>query len=83
MDTPRTMRQPMSQRAVPVVRRRLARHLRAIRGAQGLTQAALSRKCGLTDKFIGEVERGTKSLTVDSLARVAKALGVAPGALLA
>jgi transcriptional regulator with XRE-family HTH domain len=66
----------MSSRAVPRLRTFLARRLRAIRRARGLSQEALGERCGLSGKFIGEVERGLKSISVDSLYRVAVALRV-------
>jgi transcriptional regulator with XRE-family HTH domain len=41
-----------------------------------LTQEQLAERAGLSYKFVGEVERGTGNPTVDSLAALARALGV-------
>lgn len=65
-----------SRRAAPHVRRALAARLRALRAEHQLTQARLGRKAGLSPKFIGEVERAKKSISVDSLYRITTALGV-------
>lgn len=39
-----------------------------------LSQSALGRHAGLSGKFIGDVERGAKSISVDNLYRIAEAL---------
>lgn len=66
----------ISSRAVPHVRTFLAQRLRALRRERDLSQEELGKRCGLSGKFIGEVERGVKSISVDSLYHVAVALGV-------
>ncbi|HSF04207.1 MAG TPA: helix-turn-helix transcriptional regulator [Methylomirabilota bacterium] len=66
----------MAERAVPHVRRFLGQRLRSLRKQRGLSQERLGRKAGLSGKFIGEVERGEKSISVDSLYHVAVALAV-------
>lgn len=67
----------MGERAVPHVRKFLGQRLRALRKQRGLSQERLGERCGLSGKFIGEVERGEKSISLDSLYRVAVALEVA------
>jgi len=64
----------MSSRAVKKVRVVLGTRVRALREDLGYTQRALGRRARLSGKFIGEVERGEKSITIDSLYRVAQAL---------
>ena len=64
----------MSQRAVKHVRRQLGARIRSERRELGLSQQALGKRSGLSGKFLGEVERGEKSISVDSLYRVALAL---------
>ena len=64
----------MSSRAVRKVRVVLGARVRALREDLGYTQRALGRRARLSGKFIGEVERGEKSITIDSLYRVAQAL---------
>lgn len=66
----------MAERAVPHVRKFLGERLRALRKQRGLSQEALGARAGLSGKFIGEVERGEKSISVDSLYHVAVALKV-------
>jgi len=41
-----------------------------------LNQEQLAEKADLTYKYIGEVERGTVNISLDSLVRIAKALKV-------
>jgi transcriptional regulator with XRE-family HTH domain len=65
-----------SERAVPHVRKVLGERLRDLRKQRGLSQEALGRASMLSGKFIGEVERGEKSISVDSLYHVASALRV-------
>ena len=56
--------------------------IRALREEQGLSQEALAHRVGYTDRSsIAKVEAGHVSLSADKIARIAKALGVAPGYL--
>jgi XRE family transcriptional regulator, regulator of sulfur utilization len=66
----------VTERAVKHVRRFLGQRLRALRKQRGLSQERLGERSGLSGKFIGEVERGEKSISIDSLYRVAVALDV-------
>lgn len=66
----------MSSRAVKPVRRKLGTRIRAFRKERGFSQERLGERSRLSGKFIGEVEREEKSISVDSLTRVAAALGV-------
>jgi transcriptional regulator with XRE-family HTH domain len=65
-----------SSRAVPKLRALLGQRVRSARLGRGLSQVALGRAAGLSGKFIGEIERGDKSVSIDSLWRVAKVLRV-------
>jgi transcriptional regulator with XRE-family HTH domain len=69
-------RKIVAERAVPHVRKFLGQRLRALRQQAGLSQERLGERSGLSGKFIGEVERGEKSISIDSLYRVAVALEV-------
>ena len=71
----------MSTRAVKKVRAILGARLRTLRGDLGFTQRGLGRRAGLSGKFIGEVERGEKSITIDSLYLLSRALGTSLGDL--
>ena len=66
----------MSERAVPHVRKFLGQRIRELRKQRGLSQAALGDGASLSGKFIGEVERGEKSISIDSLYRVSVALEI-------
>ena len=66
----------MSSRAVKKVRVVLGARVRALREDLGYTQRALGRRARLSGKFIGEVERGEKSISIDSLYRVSVALEI-------
>ncbi len=66
----------MAERAVRHVRKFLGQRLRALRKQRGLSQERLGERSGLSGKFIGEVERGEKSISIDSLYRVSVALDV-------
>jgi transcriptional regulator with XRE-family HTH domain len=72
-----------SSRAVPKLRTIVGQRVRSTRLDRHLSQVELGRKAGLSGKFIGEVERGDKSVSVDSLYHVAKVLRVPLAALLA
>jgi transcriptional regulator with XRE-family HTH domain len=66
----------MSERAVRHVRKFLGQRVRALRKQRGLSQERLGDGAGLSGKFIGEVERGEKSISIDSLYRVSVALEI-------
>ena len=71
----------MSERAVKHVRKTLGERLRNLRKDRGLSQQRLGKRSNLSGKFIGEVERGEKSVSVDSLYHVSVALDVPLGHL--
>ena len=50
--------------------------LRAYRKAKGLSQETLAEYAGLHTTYIGQLERGEKNATIDSISKVANALGV-------
>ena len=64
----------MGERAVPHVRKFLGQRLRELRKQHGFSQERLGERSSLSGKFIGEVERGEKSISVDSLYHVSVAL---------
>ena len=64
----------MSTRAARKVRAVVGARLRALREEMGYTQRGLGVRAGLSGKFIGEVERGEKSITLDSLYLLSRAL---------
>jgi transcriptional regulator with XRE-family HTH domain len=50
--------------------------VRVARKAAGLSQEKLAERAELHPNYIGEVERGEKTISVDALLRIAKALNV-------
>ena len=71
----------MGERAVPHVRKFLGQRLRELRKGKGFSQERLGERSSLSGKFIGEVERGEKSISIDSLYKVSVALAVPLGHL--
>ena len=57
-------------------RRIVGQKIRAYRKQAGLSQEKLAEKASLSYKYLGEVERGYVNISLDSLMRIAKALGV-------
>jgi transcriptional regulator with XRE-family HTH domain len=66
----------VGERAVKHVRKFLGQRLRALRKQKTFSQERLGQRSGLSGKFIGEVERGEKSISIDSLYRVSVALEI-------
>lgn len=50
--------------------------IRTIRKGKGVSQEELAFLSSLSAIYIGQVERGEKNITVDSLAKIATALGI-------
>ncbi|MFH1703147.1 MAG: helix-turn-helix transcriptional regulator [Nitrospirota bacterium] len=48
---------------------------------KALTQEELGERAGLSYKFVGEIERGKVNPSLDSIVRIAEALGVKAGDL--
>jgi len=60
----------------------LARNVRRLRAARGMTQEQLGERTDLRQAHISEIESGGSNLTLDKLQSVAIALGVRPMDLL-
>lgn len=60
----------------PYYRRKAGETIRVYRKQLGLTQEKLAEKADLHHNFIGEVERGNMEISLGSLLKIAKALGV-------
>lgn len=54
----------------------MAEAIRRFRKKAKLTQEQLGERARLNPKYIGEVERAEKTISVDALSRIAEALGV-------
>jgi len=63
------------------IRKGLGKRIRTFRKLKALTQEELGEKAGLSYKFVGEIERGKVNPSLDSLVRIANALGVKVGNL--
>lgn len=60
----------------------LAKNMRRLRAARGLTQEALAYDCGINRTYLSSVERSERNVSVDNIARIAKGLKVEPWRLL-
>src|SRR4030042_1920592 len=63
------------------IRQELGQCIRDLRKTAGSTQEELGEKAELSYKFIGEIERGQVNVSLDSIIRIAEALGVKIGDL--
>ena len=52
--------------------------LHAIRKRNGLTQAEVAEKAGLSDRTYADIERGSVAMRVDSLLKICTALHITP-----
>ena len=71
-----------ARKAQGLLVRQFAQRLRELRRQRGISQVKLALAAQLHISFIGRLERGDSSATLDTVEAVAKALGVAPAALL-
>lgn len=60
----------------------LAKNVRLFRNKIGISQEALANESGLHRTYIGSIERGERNVSVDNIAKIAKALNVKPQQLL-
>ena len=67
-----------STKPKPVLRHRklLGGAIRHYRKKAGLTQETLAELADLNPKYLGEVERGEKIISIEALLRISKAAGV-------
>jgi transcriptional regulator with XRE-family HTH domain len=57
-------------------------HLRELRMSAGLSQEALAEKAGLHRNYVGHIERGEKTASLDVLVRLANAFNLSVPSLL-
>ena len=74
---PSKPRQPPSRATVEFGQR-----VRQLREEADLSQEALASRCGVHWTFLGQVERGQRSIRLDNILRIAAGLNVQPGRLL-
>jgi transcriptional regulator with XRE-family HTH domain len=63
------------------IRQRLAKNLRRLREAKGLSQEAFAHEAGIHRTYISDLERGARNPTISVLEKLADALGVRVGEL--
>jgi len=61
---------------------RFAGNVRRMRAKKKLSQKALADKVGISVSYVSMLERGQRSPPLETIEKMAKALGVPPGALL-
>jgi transcriptional regulator with XRE-family HTH domain len=66
-------------RSLPVA---FGRAVRRLRTEAGLSQERFAAKAGISRTYMSEIERGVTLVSLESIARVAKALGLTISALL-
>lgn len=66
-----------------VIQKEFGRRVRELRKRAGLTQAQLAKRCGRSVEMqrIGEIERGERNCTLQTVGRLAKGLGCEPAEL--
>jgi transcriptional regulator with XRE-family HTH domain len=67
---------------MPPVVRRFARNLKRARKAQGLTLAEVARRVEVSRAYMTQLEQGIREPSIGTVVKLAKTLGVKPGALL-
>lgn len=67
---------------MPQPRDTFARNLRAYRQQASLSQEALGHACGLHPTEISRLERAVRDPRLDTIAKLARALGIPPAKLL-
>jgi len=70
------------QKHIPSLRLTLARNLRRLRAERGISQETLADLAGLHRTYVGSIERSERNVSVDNIAKLAAAFGIAPSKLL-
>jgi transcriptional regulator with XRE-family HTH domain len=52
----------------------LARNMRMLRAAQGISQEALSHDAGINRTYVSSVERCERNVSIDNIEKIARAL---------
>ena len=59
----------------------IGERIRNYRNREGLNQEQLAERCGLHATYIGQIERGEKNATLESVAKIVKGLNISFEAL--
>lgn len=62
--------------------RDMGRKVRSLRKTRGLTQERLAELLDISASFLGHIERGTRTASIDTLARLCNALHISPAYLM-
>ena len=65
-----------------IVRKRFGKRIRKFRKERGMSQEQLALVATIERSYLGAIERGERSPTLDKIASIAKALRVKPSQLL-
>ena len=68
--------------AVSALRMSVGKNVKAARELADLSQRDLCAKTGISQSYLSQVERGTWNIGLDNIARIARAVGIAPHLLL-
>jgi ribosome-binding protein aMBF1 (putative translation factor) len=60
----------------------LAKNMRRLRAARGISQEALAHECGINRTYLSGVERSERNVSIDNIARIARGLKVKASELL-
>lgn len=55
---------------------KMGKRIREARKAQNLTQEAASEKCDITSAYYGNIERGDKKMSIETLAKISQGLNL-------
>jgi transcriptional regulator with XRE-family HTH domain len=58
------------------IRRTLGKKIRNLRALKNLTQEQLAERAELSVKYLGEIERGGRNPTIESLSKIVRALDI-------
>ena len=64
----------MQARKLKDIRKAFGRRVRELRSEQGYSQESFADECGLHRTYIGGIERGERNVSLDNIAKIAKAL---------
>jgi transcriptional regulator with XRE-family HTH domain len=64
------------------IKQRFAQRVRTLRKAKGWSQEELAERARIHRTFVSQIERATKSSTIDTVEKIAQALGTTCGELL-
>ena len=68
---------------MPNLQKALGKRIRELRLKKGFSQESFADHCGLHRTYMGGIERGERNLTIQTMATVAKGLGMTMSDLLA